>query len=255
MSQVYGDWLLDGRYWRNLRTGETLPAIQGGMGDPIIDQNAWCEVVDDGDEAGSTFTQDGILIDGGWTQDTGAVFRVRFEMVETAGEDANGRTYALHFNHESAGFVVAGAATPLQFDVSAETSWTITDGDPTTDRIAGDGGAFIAGTYSEDAVASSSNVGGTEHNEVEFCLSIDAAQVSQNDSIILRCIMSGAQGTPTYGATPTITVNIAGAFDPQNFPRGSYPDQARRRRMPNLAGMTPSSFQGGEEISRLRRAA
>jgi len=246
MSQVYGDWLLDGRYWRNLRTGETLPAIRGGMGDPIIDQNIWCEVDDDGDEAGSTFAQEE-SIDGGWTHDTGLVGRVRFEMVETAGEDANGRTYALHFNHELAGFTAVTGSTALQFASSIETSWTITDGDATTDRITGDAGAFIVGSYSEDAVASSSNVGGTEHNEVEFAYVIDFAQVAQDDEIALRVIMSGAQGTPTYGATPTITVNaVAPPLDPQEFPWGQHhPDQQPRKRTPNLAGFHPG---GGGKI-------
>lgn len=249
MSQIYGDWLLDGRYWRNLRTGEVLPVIRGGMGDPIIDQNAWAEVDDDNDEANSTMTPTaGSTANGGWTQDTDLVGRVRFEMVETAGEAANGRTYALHFDHESAGFTAVTGATALQFAASLETSWTITDGDNTTDRITGDAGTFVAGTYSEDAVASSGNLSATNHNEVEFAYVIDSAQVNDADNIDLRVIMSGAQGTPTYGATPSITVNLIVTFDPAEFPWGKTPssdDLTRRRRTPNLSGFHPG---GGGKI-------
>jgi len=210
------------------------------MTDPTIDQNGWVQVADDESESLSTFLQEE-LIDGGWQQRVNVVFRVRFEMVHTGGDAANGRSYALQFDHNTAGFVAVGAATPIQFDVSAEDGWTITDGDNCTDRITGDAGTFVAGTYSEDAVASSANVGVSEHNEVEYCVSLDGAQVADGDTIALRCVMSGAQMTPTYGATPTINVTLGSLEFAARF-TGDLPP-ARRPAVTQVGGMIPSCFE------------
>jgi len=210
------------------------------MTDPTIHQNAWAQVADDNDEANSTFIQEQTG-DEGWQQRVDVVFRVRFEMLHTAGDAANGRSYSLQFDHNTAGFAAVGAATALQFDVSAEDGWTITDGDNCTDRIVADGGTFVAGTYSEDAVASSANVGVSEHNEVEYCVSLDGTQVADGDTFALRCIMSGAQITPTYGATPTITVTLGSLEFASRF-TGDLPPR-RKPTITHPGGMTPSCFE------------
>lgn len=202
-------WLRLGRWWYGFEGWRLVrvPLIAVGMTDPTIDQDVWAEIVDDGSESGSTITQESAS-DGGWTQDPDIVFRVRMRMVNTAGDSANGRNWELQFDHELAGYVAVGAATAIQFAQSAETSWTITPGDATTERLAG-GGTFTAGEYAESNPAGGTNLGAGEHNEVEYCLTIDSAQVSNLDEILLRVVTSGAVTAHTYGATPTITVNEA----------------------------------------------
>ena len=254
-------WLRIGRWWYRVIDGRLVcvPLITGGMTDPTIDQNAWGQVLDDGSESGSTLVTSAAnqVIDGGWTQLVDTVFRVRFEMLHTAGDAANGRTYQLQLDINGGGFNDVTASTALQGAASAETSWTITDGDATaTDRLTGDGGSFIAGEYVEaDGLSGNTNIVAAFHNEMEFCCTIDSAQVNDADTIALQVVMSGAQGTPTYGATPTITVDKPAAFDGTTFPRGAYPDQARRTRMSNLAGMTPACHDDGDEVVGWRRAA
>lgn len=238
-------WLRLGRWWYTVQDWRLVrvPLVTGGMTDPTIDQNVWAEVVDDGDEAGSTITQEQ-TIDGGWTQAVDVVFRARFEMVNTAGDSANGRTYELQFDHELAGYVAVGAATAIQFAASAEDGWTITPADATTDRLAGDGGTFTAGEYAEANPAGSTNVGALEHNEVEYCLTIDSAQVANGEEILLRVVCSGALTASTYGATPTITVSeSADTSDVESAARFHGPMPVRRTGLVQPGGMTPPCFE------------
>lgn len=246
-----GHWLRIGRYWYGFAglVPRRLPVIAGAHNDPTVDQNAWGEILDDGSETGSTINSED-TVDGGWTQDVDVIFRARIEMVETSGNQVQSRNFQLQFDHNLVGFVAVGAATPLQAAISADTSWTMTDGEVTTDRLSGSGQTFFSGEYSEDGQTATLSVPASNHSEYEFCLMLDSAQVSNGDTFDLRCILSGSQGTPTYGATPTITANAPGApgvNDAEKF-FGELPPT--RKRMPNLAGMTPGFGQGGEEISR-----
>ena len=204
-----GRWVRLGRSWYTVEGWRLLrvPDIRGAVDmDAAMDQNVWARILDDGNEAGSTISEESDA-DGGWTQDTGEVFRVRFEMVETSGNNANTRTYQLEYNHEGGGWNTVGAGTPIQSAVSAETSRTITDGEATSDRLTGSAGVFGAGQYAEDGLTGAFTIQANRHTDVEYCVTIDAAQVADADTIALRVIMSGAQSTPTYGATPTMTVH------------------------------------------------
>lgn len=93
---------------------------------------------------------------------------------------------------------------------SADTSWTINDGDATTDRIGGTG-TFQAGEMIEDGDANSAtSFGASEHSEYELVFQVVSTDVVNNDTIDIRIVNTMNQVLDNYSHTPTITVVEAG---------------------------------------------
>lgn len=206
-------WLRSRWWWyRSEVLGQTaiVPLITGGMTDPTVDQNAWAEIEDDGDENNGTITSESAS-DGGFTRTVGIKFRIRIEMDHTAGDSANARTFTLQYNHSAApGWNTVTTTTPIQA-VASDDAGAIDGDSTTTNRITATGAS--AQTYKSGLFESSSGATGSysltaaNHTEHEYCVVIDSAQVSDADTIQLRCLMSGAVTALTYGATPTVTVD------------------------------------------------
>jgi hypothetical protein len=175
------------------------------MGKSVTGQSAFVKVFDDGNESGSTLGTP----NADWTENVDTVFRARFAVSETAGgTEAQG--FQLMYNHNGGGYNLVTNTTPIQYTVSAEDGWTITDQDATTNRLAGSG-SFVAGEYSEDAVVTTPITIDTQYTNLEFCLTIDSAQVSDEDTILLQVYFDGGEVMDFYTNTPTITVNIPAA--------------------------------------------
>jgi hypothetical protein len=173
------------------------------MGKATTIQEHFVYVADDGDEAGSSLGTN----DADWTQDVDTIFRVRFAVTETAG-GTESQGFILRYNLAGGGYNDVGAGTPIQYASSAETTWTITDGDATTNRPLNWGsGSFTAGEYSEDAVVTGPIVLDTQWTNVEFCLTIDSAQVTDAQTFTLQVWFPGPTALDSYSATPTITIN------------------------------------------------
>lgn len=177
------------------------------MGKAVTIQEHHVHVADDGDEAGSTLgTTDADL-----TIDVDTKFRWRFCVTETAG-GTESQAFVLRYNHNGGGYANVGAGTPIQYAASAEDGWTITDGDATSNRPLNWGtGTFTAGEYSEDGNADAVSLD-TQFTNFEFCLTIDSAQVSDEDTILLQVWFTiGPTALDSYTDTPTITVNVPAA--------------------------------------------
>ena len=137
-----------------------------------------------------------------WTQDADAIFRVRFLLEENAGGSLNNK-YKLQYNHGGGGWTDASGSSPVQDALSANYA----NGDPTTQVLGS--GPFVAGDGVEGALVTLSKISiDTEETEIEFALTIDSAQVSDEDAIQLR-LRSLATATYTDSVIPEITVNVA----------------------------------------------
>ena len=87
---------------------------------------------------------------------------------------------------------------------SADTSWTITDDDATTEQLA-QSQTFVAGHMDETGSTTAVNLSETEETECELVFQIVDTDVSGGDSVGIR-IIDGAGVLDTYTETPSITV-------------------------------------------------
>lgn len=132
-----------------------------------------------------------------WSQDVDVDFRCRFVFAETAGADVT-ITPDLEFNLNGGGWTTVGAATAIQWG----TFTGATDGDATTQLVGS--GTFVAGELDSNGAYTDITLNNSE-SEMEYCLTIDSAQVADTDTFQLRVTDKGV-ALDTYTNTPTITV-------------------------------------------------
>lgn len=169
------------------------------MGMAVTIQEHFNRVFDDGGESDATLGTE----DANWTQDTDTIFRVRFCITETGG-GTESQAYELRFNLEGAGYVDVTGSSAIQYTSSTQ---SITDGDATvTDRVSGTG-SYQQGEYSEDALTEVISGLSSEYTNLEFCLTIDSAQVNDAETFDLQVFFSVDTALDSYSVTPTITVN------------------------------------------------
>ena len=148
-----------------------------------------------------------------WLQEVDKIFRVRFEVEETAALLGN-CSMQLQYNLKAAGWNNVNA-TSLVVRVLA--SAYIADGVATTDQMTTSAKAFVAGQIDEVNGIAGNPALNNQVTEHEFCIVILGANVADGDTIQLRGVDNNAGGA-AYGAytnTPTITVVI-----PKPFPVG-----------------------------------
>ena len=174
------------------------------MTNPVYDQDRFARVFDDGDLTGSTLG----TVNADWSQDVDTIFRIRFLVQESNNKATNNADFRLRFNHGGAGYIEVGSATAVQYASSAETSWTLTDGDAISTARLG-GGSISGGEYDEDNSFTNLDFGGNDQVEIEFCLTIDSASVSNNDTILFQVYEDATNPLDTYTNTPTVTVVVA----------------------------------------------
>ncbi|MHA2065332.1 MAG: LamG domain-containing protein, partial [Candidatus Thorarchaeota archaeon] len=138
----------------------------------------------------------------------GTIFRLRFVVQVTNAKVASNRQFKAQYNKLSAGWVdITTISSNVRAVGSANTSWTLTDEDATTQLIGG--GSFITGAWNDDNVIGENNqidFGGSDETELELCLRIIDADVALGNTIQIRIIHSDDTLLDVYTSTPTITV-------------------------------------------------
>ena len=153
-------------------------------------------------------------IDANVTLDAGLVFRVRFEVEETAG-NGSATTYKLQYKLNAGSWtdVSTQSSSSATTPVLALLSNQYTNLDATTNLLSGSSKAFDAGVGLEDSAESSSLNIDNEHTEIEFCLmmigfSDGYIQLADSDSIELRIIEGDDTVFSGSYNSPTITVAV-----------------------------------------------
>ena len=160
---------------------------------------------EDGTESGST------LIGSAGAQQTLEVdttYFCRLAISDTTGANATGEVdlrCIWQYNLAGGGWTDVGTTTPVQFAASAN----VTDGGTTSNRQPTGTGTFNAGRIYESAanttiVYTAPGDETTSHTEVLLVFTIDSAQVTDGQEILIRCINNVGGVTPTvYPGTYT----------------------------------------------------
>ncbi len=174
------------------------------MGQPITNQAGFRGRNDNGSETAATWKA---LLDVNWTQLVDAKFRVRFLLTNTGNKDlVDG--YRLYYSHNSGTYTrVTTTSNVIQSTVSANTSWTLTDGDDTTQLLGS--GTFDTGDWDNNGETDSFTLVQAHETELEWCLTIDSGTVGNGDSIELRVYLDDDSVLDNYltNKTPNITVS------------------------------------------------
>ena len=137
-----------------------------------------------------------------WTQNSDTTFRVRFALEETAGGAATDN-FVLTYQLNGGGFVAVTAATPVQF----ATSGTVADGTAITAQRLSLASTFVNGEFDSNGTVGNVTLT-SQHTEMEYCLTIDSAQVTNNDVIQFE-VFNGGAGLDAYNQIPSVTASVA----------------------------------------------
>lgn len=176
------------------------------MTQPAFDQDSFRGRNDDDNEADATWKA---LANTDWNQNVDETFRLRFVIQETDGKAAADKQYKVQRNLEAAGWVdITTSSSVVKAVGSANTTWTLTDEDATTQQVGA--GTFFTGAWNDDNVAGESSqldFSGNDETELEFCLQIVGADVSNEDTIDIQVVESDDTALDVYTNTPTITAD------------------------------------------------
>lgn len=134
------------------------------------------------------------------TISTGVNFRIRLALLETAGGSGNVNNAHLQYNLAGGGWLEVTTTTPVQLVASA----FVADGTATTQQITT--GTFVSGTFDSDGTVAAVSFAGNDRTEFEYSVIIDAAQVSNGQTVQFR-IVDGTSPFTTYAQTPTVTID------------------------------------------------
>lgn len=163
---------------------------------PALNQTGFRARENSGNEATPTWIAN---LNTNWTQNTGSSFRVRFAVTEANGA-AETLSPQLWYSLNGGTWTAVSGSTPIQYATLVGT----TDGTATTQQISA--GSFVASEVDNNGTIA--NVSLTSQvTEIEWCLTIDAAQVADTDTIGLRVYDAGSVLSGSYTQAPTITVN------------------------------------------------
>ena len=107
-----------------------------GKIDPTWEQVSFRGRNDDGSETTATFIA---ALNTNWTQDSGALFRIRFDILEDAGGAVNNKPFKLQYNLASGGWNDVDAASSV---VQSLASDNLTDAEDTTQQLGGGGTGY-----------------------------------------------------------------------------------------------------------------
>jgi hypothetical protein len=185
---------------KNLDSYSQTPTITAALSTPpAYDQDAFRARNDDGSESAATW-QASSNVD--WTQIVDQNFRVRFVVQETNGVSVANKTFQLEYNLNGGGWNDVSSASSV---VRAWASPNVADSTDTTQQVGS--GTYVTPNAGFDeangqAGGASLDFSGSDEVELEFCLQIRSADVSNDDTIELR-----VKGLTTYTNSPTITVS------------------------------------------------
>jgi len=168
---------------------------------PVLDQEAFRGRDDDVGLNVDTWNGGGGL-NGDWTQLIDTNFRIRFEIQETAGGEHKNVIYRVQYNLAAGGWNDITGTSPIQWASTTEYINLAA-----TTQVIGDG-SFSAG----DGITGANDTGNvtllSSSSELEWCLSIDSAQVTDTQTFQLRIWDADTAGPlDSYTETPTITVD------------------------------------------------
>ena len=171
------------------------------MTNPSFTQTVFRLRNDDGSQTTATWKQNENVND---TINANENFRARFVIDETNSRAWTNKNWTLYYDLNGGGYLAVTASTPVQF--SASTNFT--DGDDTTAQLTAPTGTFVTNNNAMKETTGGATNSGTsgQYFEIEFCLKIDATQVTDGDTISLR-IRDGTAVLTAYSNTPAITVN------------------------------------------------
>lgn len=165
---------------------------------------------DDGSETTATWKA---AANTNWTQTVDENFRVRFEILETAGGGENNVPFQLQYNPNGIGWSnVTDTSTVVRSSLSAN----FADDDTTTQQLGT--ATFItpnAGMDEVNGLTGTITFSGNDAVEVEFSVQIRSVDVNDADTIQLRVVRSPSTLLEAYTNIPSITVSEAAA--PANF--------------------------------------
>lgn len=172
------------------------------MDNPAFDQDSFRGRNDDGSESAATWKA---AVNINWTQTVDENFRVRFLIQETAGHAGSNQEMQLQYNLNAAGWNNVNAASSV---VRSFAGQLVEDGD-TTQQIGA--GTFLTPNGGQDEVdgitaVNAMDFAGSDEVEAEFCVQIIGADVSDADTVELRCLRDGIV-LDAYTNTPSITVD------------------------------------------------
>ena len=138
-----------------------------------------------------------------WSQDVDTTFRLRFEILETAGGSAN-LGGVVEYQVNGGGYATVTASTPVKLTSSG----TVTDATATTQQISS--GTFVAGEFDSNGVVGNISFNGNDRTEMEYCLTLDSAQISDADVVDIR--VAGLNTYTVANATVTALKANTGVF-------------------------------------------
>lgn len=141
-----------------------------------------------------------------WDVDTTLRVRILISDTVTSTKTTNYNGVQLQFDLESAGLTTVTDTTAIQYTTSSQ----FTDADAvTSSQITGGQNTFTNGEGDTNNTLNTITLGtaANGHTEIEFCITIDSAQVNDGDQFTLE--VSGMDTTATQ--IPTITIVKAGA--------------------------------------------
>lgn len=178
----------------------------GAPVNPIWNQQSYA-FYNDGTESASTIIG---AANASQSLDTDTTYQLRFLVQETNGSNqGDDLTVRLQYRLNAGTWTSVSSTTPIQYTAAG----TITDGGATTQRIGA--GTFVAGRVYEAAndAAVLYTEGGNDESEGLFGLTIDGAQVANNDTIELQLVQGDGTAFDIYTNTATLTVVKAAGTD------------------------------------------
>jgi hypothetical protein len=156
---------------------------------------------EDGTESGSTAiaAQDTNITRDVTPGNSNLQLRLRIQETNAASGAATD-DYRLQYSKNGAAYtnVTAATANVRGFNSS------MAEGDPTTTRLTGGTGAFLAGAVSEDGEAADHRITYSKHTEYLYTLTLMSADLANGNTLDFRVLRNGA--VMTYSVTPRITV-------------------------------------------------
>lgn len=155
-----------------------------------------------------------------WEQEVNAKFRVRFKIEETDGVPGSA-LYQLHYSHNGGGYaeLVDPASDVIQAVASDQ---AIADEDPVTERLLTQSDAsWVDGLYDETGATATMITLDDDETELEFCLIIGPADVSDGDTIGLRVYDAVEGALDAYIDEPIITVRFTSSSSSLGFSSSS----------------------------------
>lgn len=135
------------------------------------------------------------------TIDVDTPFRIRVAIAETAGGSANNENFLLRYLlNGSGGYQTVTASTAVQFAAFNGAN----DGDATTQQISS--GTFVAGELDNNGVVNNISLS-SSGTEMEFCITLDSAQISDGDVLDFRVYSNGAV-LDSYTNTGRVTARV-----------------------------------------------